>query len=141
LIEVKNEGDVGALESAVASLLSSYHGLHAVQSFHPGTVRYWREHAPQTPRGLLAGDFRDEKIDEQTRQRLSNMESIDECEPDFIGYDIRLLPRDVVASQRAAGRRVLGWTARSLADAEHALSHCDNVIFEGFDASLLKAKP
>jgi glycerophosphoryl diester phosphodiesterase len=138
LIEVKNEGEVGALEPAVASLLSSYHGLHAVQSFHPGTVRYWREHAADTPRGLLSGDFRDEKIDEETRKRLRNMESIDECEPDFIGYDIRLLPRDVVTRQRAAGRRVLGWTARELLDAERALAYCDNVIFEGFDASVLR---
>lgn len=139
LIEVKNEGDVGALEPAVASLLASYHGLHAVQSFHPGTVRYWREHAPQTPCGLLSGDFRDEKIDEQARQRLRNMESIDECEPDFIGYDIRLLPNDAVSRARARDIRVLGWTVRTRAEAENALSHCDNVIFEGFDASVLRA--
>jgi len=140
LVEVKNEGDVGPLEAAVVSLLASYHGLHAMQSFHPGTVRYWREHAPQTPRGLLSGDFRDEKIDEAARARLRDMASIDECEPDFIGYDIRLVPREVVTRQRAAGRPVLGWTARSVVDAKRALVHCDNVIFEGFDASVLRAQ-
>ena len=140
LIEVKNESDVGALEAAVAALLEGYRGPYAVQSFHPGTVQYWREHAPQVPRGLLSGDFRDEKIDEQARQRLRNMESIDECEPDFIGYDIRLLPRDVVTNQRAAGRRVIGWTARTHEEAQSALQHCDNVIFEGFDPSALRAR-
>jgi glycerophosphoryl diester phosphodiesterase len=140
LIEVKNEGAVGALEDAVAALLATYRGAYAVQSFHPGTVRYWRDHAPGALRGLLSGDFRDEKIDDATRQRLRDMEAIDECEPDFIGYDIRLLPRDVVTRQRAAGRPVLGWTARSREDAERALAHCDNVIFEGFDAALLRGK-
>ncbi len=138
LIEVKNEGDVGALEDAVVALLASYRGAYAVQSFHPGTVRYWREHAPQAPRGLLAGDFRDERIDEATRQRLRDMEAIDECDPDFLGYDIRLLPNAVVDRQRAAGRRVLGWTARSRGDAERARAHCDNLIFEGFDAEFLR---
>jgi glycerophosphoryl diester phosphodiesterase len=140
LIEVKNEGEVGALEERVAELLAAYRGAYAVQSFHPGTVRYWREHAADTPRGLLSGDFRDEKIDEKTRQRLRNMESIDECDPDFIGYDIRLLPNDAVTRAVARGIRVLGWTARALAEAESALMHCDNVIFEGFDPSVLRAR-
>lgn len=140
LIEVKNEGDVGMLEDAVAALLATYRGAYAVQSFHPGTVKYWRKHAADTPRGLLSGDFRDEKVDEKTRQSLRNMESIDECEPDFIGYDIRLLPNDIVTRQRATGRRVLGWTARALPEAESALIHCDNVIFEGFDPSVLRTK-
>lgn len=139
LIEIKNEGEVGELEERTAVLLASYRGAYAVQSFHPGTVRYWREHAPATPRGLLAGDFRDEKIDEDMRRRLRNMEFIGECEPDFIGYDIRLLPNDIVEQQRAAQRCVLGWTARSQSDAKRALAHCDNIIFEGFDAAVLKA--
>ena len=140
LIEVKNEGEVGALEESVAALLATYRGAYAVQSFHPGTVRYWREHATDTPRGLLAGDFRDEKIDEQMRQRLRNMEFIDECEPDFIGYDIRLLPNDAVARAIARGLPVLGWTARVSSDAKNALTHCDNIIFEGFDATQLRSK-
>jgi glycerophosphoryl diester phosphodiesterase len=140
LIEVKNEGNVGALEPAVAELLETYRGPYAMQSFHPGTVRYWREHAPQVARGLLSGDFRDEKIDEATRAGLRDLESIGDCEPDFIGYDIRLLPRDAVMRQRSAGRPVLGWTARSREDAERALPNCDNVIFEGFDADFLRAK-
>jgi len=140
LIEVKNEGEVGALEDAVAAMLAAYRGAYAIQSFHPGTVLYWRERAPAAPRGLLAGDFRDEKVDEITRARLRDMESIGECEPDFIGYDIRMLPRDVVTRERAAGRPVLGWTARSRAEAERVRSHCDNIIFEGFDAAGLRTR-
>jgi len=60
LIEIKNEGEVGTLEENTAALLAGYRGAYAVQSFHPGTVKYWRTHAADTPRGLLAGDFRDE---------------------------------------------------------------------------------
>lgn len=140
LIEVKNEGEVGALEDAVVKLLASYRGAYALQSFHPGTVGYWRTHAADTPRGLLAGDFRDETIDEGIRQRLRDLEFIDECEPDFIGYDIRLLPNEPVSRAVARGLPVLGWTARALSDAQQALTHCDNVIFEGFDANVLRTQ-
>lgn len=138
LVEIKNEGEVGALEEAVASLLESYRGPYAVQSFHPGTVRYWREHRPDVPRGLLAGDFRHELIDDAARERLRNLEALDECAPDFIGYDIRLLPNEPVARAHSRGLPVIGWTARSLEDAQRALAHCANVIFEGFDASSLR---
>jgi glycerophosphoryl diester phosphodiesterase len=140
LIEVKNEGEVGELEERVVALLASYRGPCAVQSFHPGTVQYWRKHAADTPRGLLAGDFRDEKIGEAMRARLRNMESIDECEPDFIGYDIRLLPNEPVTGARTRGIPVIGWTARTLEEARNALDHCDNVIFEGFDGAVLRGK-
>jgi glycerophosphoryl diester phosphodiesterase len=138
LIEIKNEGAVGRIEPAVAAALLGYRGAFAVQSFHPGTVRWWREHVPEVVRGLLSGDFRDEPMDAAAKRRLENLEAIDECEPDFVGYDLRLLPFAPVTRARAAGRPVLGWTARSLDEAKRALAHCDNVIFEGFDPSPLE---
>lgn len=138
LIEIKNEGDVGRIEPAVAAALLGYRGAFAIQSFHPGTVKWWREHVPDVVRGLLSGDFRSEPIGEAERIRLQNLEAVSACEPDFIGYDIRLLPFEPVAHERAAGRPVIGWTARSLDDAKRALAHCDNIIFEGFDPSELE---
>jgi len=138
LIEIKSEGAVGELERNTASILKAYDGPFAIQSFHPETVGYWRDHMPSVVRGLLSGDFRDEKIDAATRERLCNLETMDECAPDFIGYDIRLLPGEPVTRARAAGLPVLGWTARTRDDALKALAHCDNIIFEGFDASTLK---
>ncbi|HEU4364827.1 MAG TPA: glycerophosphodiester phosphodiesterase family protein [Candidatus Krumholzibacteria bacterium] len=138
LIEIKNEGDAGDIEPAVAAVLDGYAGPFAVQSFHPGTVAWWRDHEPAVTRGLLAGDFRHEQIDEAMRRRLQNLDLVGACAPDFIGYDIRLLPCDPVRRERAAGRPVIGWTARSLEDARRAREHCDNVIFEGFDAASLR---
>lgn len=140
LIEIKNETVVGELEQAVAFILKTYAGPYAIQSFHPESVKYWRDHASSVPRGLLSGDFRDEKIDGKTRERLRNLEMMDDCTPDFIGYDIRLLPNEPVSRARAAGLPVLGWTARSRDDAVNALAHCDNLIFEGFDGETLRGK-
>ena len=139
LIEIKNEGDVGALEAATVATLEGYVGPLAIQSFNPGTVRWWRDTAPGVTRGLLAGDFRHEPIDDAARRRLQNMEDLAACEPDFIGYDIRLLPFERVARERKNGRPIVGWTARSRDEATRALEFCDNVIFEGFDASNLRS--
>ncbi len=139
LIEIKNEGESGGLEPAVAAALDGYSGPFAIQSFNPGTVLWWRNHAPHVVRGLLSGDFRHEAFDDALKRRLQNLALVGECEPDFIGYDIRLLPFDPVARERAAGRTILGWTARSMDAAKRAREHCDNVIFEGFDASPLRS--
>jgi glycerophosphoryl diester phosphodiesterase len=140
LIEIKNEGSAGDLEPAVAAALDGYSGPFAIQSFNPGTVLWWRNHAPHVARGLLSGDFRHEKIDDALRHRLQNLDRVDESEPDFIGYDIRLLPCGPVTRERGAGRTILGWTARSLDEATRAREHCDNVIFEGFDAAPLRSR-
>jgi glycerophosphoryl diester phosphodiesterase len=133
LIEIKNEATVGPLERAVMQALDGYRGPFAIQSFRPGTVRFWRDHAPDVFRGLLSGDFRHESIDDEQRRRLRNLEALEECEPDFIGYDVRLLPFEPVARARAAGRPVLGWTVHSPEEEGQARAHCDNIIFEGFD--------
>lgn len=138
LIEIKNEGEVGQIEPAVAAALLGYRGAYAVQSFHPGTVRWWREHVPDVVRGLLAGDFRDERIDDALRKRLRDLDFASECGPDFIGYDVSLLPYEPVARERAAGRAVIGWTVRTAGEAARALQHCDNFIFEGFDAASMQ---
>ena len=139
LIEIKNEGEVGALEAATVAALDGYNGPFAIQSFNPATVKWWRDTAPGVTRGLLAGDFRFEPVDDATRRRLQNLEDLAACEPDFIGYDIRLLPFERVARERKAGRPILGWTARSRDEAVRALEFCDNVIFEGFDARTLRS--
>lgn len=139
LIEIKNEGEVGSLEAATVAALEGYRGPFAIQSFNPKTVAWWQDAAPGVARGLLAGDFRFEPVDEATRRRLQNLDDLAACEPDFIGYDIRLLPFERVARERRNGRPVIGWTARSRDEAVRALEHCDNVIFEGFDANRLES--
>lgn len=132
LIEVKNAGAAGALEAATWDLLRDYHGEFAVQSFNPETLKWFKAHAPDVVRGHLAGDFRDENVDEDTRERLRAMESLPDTAPAFIGYDVRCLPYEPVERAGLAGIRILGWTVRSRKDEARARLYCDNIIFEGF---------
>jgi glycerophosphoryl diester phosphodiesterase len=132
LIEIKNEGAVGGVESATLDALAAYDGAAAVQSFHPQTLVWFARHAPERPRGLLSGDFRESEMDGEERERLRNLEYAGVADPDFIGYDVRCLPHNAVGRLRGAGTPVLGWTVRSAAQAHAARRHCDNIIFEGF---------
>ena len=132
LIEIKNDGEVGALESATWKILKDCGRGFAIQSFNPDTLGWFRDHAESVCRGLLSGDFAGLPLPEPIRKRLSSMEAAAEVAPDFIGYDVRCLPRKAVAKERESGRPILGWTVKSAGDWEKARAHCDNMIFEGF---------
>src|SRR5262245_32040668 len=63
LIEIKNIGGVGGLEPRVLTAVRRYRGAAAVQSFNPVSMRYFRLHAPEIPRGQISGLYRDVDLD------------------------------------------------------------------------------
>lgn len=133
LIELKNFGDPGDLESAVRSALESYGGRFAVQSFNPYSMGWFKENAPRFTRGHLSGGFSADAADgalEESHRRLGTMRI---SSPAYIGYDIRSLPCEPVAELRERGTPVLGWTVRSRGERRKAMKYCDNYIFELID--------
>lgn len=127
LVELKNAGTPGALESTVASCLANYHGDVAVQSFNPLTVLWFRRHCPTRPRGQLAplpvGGGRSGAVLERLASTLGTL-------PDFIGYNSELLspPSTRRLSRRAV--RTLAWTVTSEETLRTVDPYVDNVIFE-----------
>lgn len=45
LIEIKNEGEVGVMESLIYEELKDYDGLYAIQAFNPFSVGWFRKNA------------------------------------------------------------------------------------------------
>lgn len=133
LIELKNFGVPGKLESAVLSGLQSYEGRFAVQSFNPFSMGWFRKNAPHIIRGHLSGGFVGLPFDDDLKQTLSGLELTDVSTPAFVGYDIRFLPFEPLEKLRSRGMPVLGWTVRSERDRRHAAKWCDNYIFEKID--------
>jgi glycerophosphoryl diester phosphodiesterase len=133
LIELKNFGVPGNLESAVLSALESYHGRFAVQSFNAFSMGWFKANAPHISRGQLSGRFAGLPLGKYLKESLRRLELIDVSSPAFIGYDIRYLPFDPVSELRARGTPVLGWTVRSPRERLHAMKWCDNYIFERID--------
>lgn len=137
LIEIKNYGNEPAapLCEAVWAKLKEYGGDYAVQSFAPDVVAWFRDHAPHVPRGQIATDPADLKaLDEAGRKALAAKLEAGHGAPDFIAYDVKLLPAPLTDRARAAGKPVLTWTVRTEQQRARAAAHADNVIFEGFRA-------
>ena len=139
LIELKNYGNepVGPLETAVAAALRNYTGPVAVQSFAPGVVEWFREHARELPRGQIAttpGGIR-ELTSAEAKKLAAELEA-GHGEPDFVAYDVRHLPAPLTTRAKAAGKPVLTWTVRSAAEWQRARAHADNLIFENWRPAL-----
>lgn len=135
LIEVKNEGKVGNLEKSVLELLSNYKGEFAVCSFNPYVLEYFYKHAPEIPRGQIAGFFRGEKLSFFKKHALKRMLLNKKIShPNFISYEAKRLPNRFIRKYRELP--LLAWTVRSEAEYLKIVKYCDNVIFEGFEPTI-----
>jgi len=135
LIEVKNYGDGTAekLAAATWSVLKGYTGDYAVQSFAPDIVAWFHDHAPHVARGQIATDPDSmSSLTEAERAALKTKLAADHGDPDFIAYDVKLLPAPLTDRARAAGKPVLTWTVKTPEQRAIAERHADNMIFEGF---------
>lgn len=129
LIELKNEGKIGELESKVLQMLKGYTGEYAVQSFNPYSMGYFKDNAPDILRGQLSCTFDKKSMGYIKRTFLSKLKMNHISCPDFISYDINALPNKYVTKTKLP---VLAWTVRSKTEAEKAATCCNNIIFEKF---------
>lgn len=141
VIEIKRQADgPGPLAAATAAALASYSGLAAVMSFDPRAIAWFRDNAPNVPRGLVSHAFDDPKDDAglsaAARAALADLAHFDTLGADFVSYGATDLPRPAVAALRARGVPALCWTIRTEAAARAALRHADNITFEGFRPDL-----
>ncbi len=127
-VEIKNEGEVGALEEDVAAELESYDGPVSVMSFNPFSLQRVAEIAPDIPRGQLASRFKGEDLAWYKKLLLANMTMNWASKPDFIAYDVDALPCPGVTVQTWRGRPILGWTIEDADDLARAAQYCDGFI-------------
>jgi glycerophosphoryl diester phosphodiesterase len=137
IIEIKRQhAGPGALEGATAAALAGYAGPVAIMSFDPRAVAWFRDHAPQIPRGLVSYAYDDpedaEGLTEAERAALADLAWFDDLGADFVSYGATDLPHRAVSALRARGVPTLCWTIRSEAAAATALRHVDAITFEGF---------
>jgi glycerophosphoryl diester phosphodiesterase len=129
LIEVKSrrEHHVAGLCLAVRRVLEGYRGAHAVMSFDPRVGRWFARHSPQTVRGLVVTEEDARTLSGNIRRHLALWLS----RPDFLAYDVRDLPSNFAAAQRARGMPVTTWTVRTPELRAKAAQHADAPIAEG----------
>jgi glycerophosphoryl diester phosphodiesterase len=133
LVEIKNEGKVGPLESALYETLQGYKGEVAIQSFNPFSLRWFKQNAPTIPRGQLAGDFKQEPLPWYNKLLLSNLLMNWASDPQFIAYDLRALPSlPTTLNRQLFQTTLITWTVRTAAERDRAEEVADNYIFDAF---------
>lgn len=129
LIEFKSDTHLGKLEKEAMKILKNYKGLYAVQSFHPGSVFYFRTHYPNIIRGQLSYDYKDTKIGPISRYVMRNMLFNFLTKPDFISFGLSNFKENNLLKWKKK-RTVLGWTIKSLEDYKKYGQIFDNIICE-----------
>lgn len=143
LIEIKNEGEVGEMEGLIAAELQDYPGRYAVQAFNPYTLKWFRNNAPQIPRGQLAGSFivSDYEVEYQGTTRLpwykkillKNMLLNFESKPNFIAYEVKYTSDNQLNGIKKLGVPVLGWTIQTKEEYDSMKDKYANLIVDSFE--------
>lgn len=132
LIEIKNEGEVGALEQALIDRLDDYTGLYAVQAFNPFVLGYFKKHAPGIVRGQLSGSFKKENLAWYKKFMLRYLLLNGVSAPRFVAYEYDSMPQWMAARLQAKGLLRLAWTVDAPEQVANMNSRFDNIIFEKF---------
>ncbi len=118
------------LERAVAAAVGPYRGELAVQSFDPRAVRRLRRLLPGRAVGQISGELRSAGPVARWlgRSLVGNVLT----RPDFIAYELALLPSRYVDVWRRRDVPVVAFPVRSPAEEERANALADNFLFSGF---------
>lgn len=133
MIELKNKGKVGLLESKTYELLKQYQGPFVIQSFNPYSLYWFKKQAPHIIRGQLSGSFRGEKLSYYKKVLLRKMKLNRLSEPHFINYEINYLHQLPKKYKEQKEIPIIGWTARNVKQYKKGMKLCSNVVFEGFN--------
>ncbi|MGI6667848.1 MAG: glycerophosphodiester phosphodiesterase family protein [Bacillota bacterium] len=129
LIEIKNFGWPGRLESEVLNALDGYSGEYALQSFNPLVCRWFAKRDAKQVVGLLLDDIPGVRFGWLRNFKDNVFSAI--ASPNFIGYNYSVLTEDMAKVYRAHNVTVLGYglLERALSQDSRDL-RVDNIIFD-----------
>ncbi len=130
MLEIKNDGVAGAIEESILQRLGNYRGEIAVVSFNPFSLAWFASRGPHIARGQTAASLAGSGLAPWRRFLQRNLLLNVVSRPDFILYDLSVLPYWAVSWRRRFGAKVVAYTARSRAEAIKARTVADNFIFE-----------
>ncbi|MBQ8681530.1 MAG: glycerophosphodiester phosphodiesterase [Bacilli bacterium] len=132
LIEIKQFNTVGTLEAKLMSILNTYQGKYAIQSFNPKVLYWFKKHYPNILRGQLSYSFKNKKISSYKKFILSNMFLNFLTKPNFISYKYNEISPQKIKYYQKKNIPVLGWTITNKKDYNYYKKYYDNLICEKF---------
>jgi glycerophosphoryl diester phosphodiesterase len=137
-IEIKIPyGEVGPLERRVHEILIDHNGPTCVIGFNPYSHAWFADHHPKVLRGLdsysySSGDAR--HLAPELRRSFAELQHVSFARPHFLALGLDMLPSKKADEFRDGGMPVIAWTVRNRREWDAVKAHCDNMIFEGFQA-------
>lgn len=135
LLDVKNKSlRVGRYEAAVHRELADYRGRIAVLVWNPWSMAWFRQRSPGLPIGhivtvLRYGGYWKPWYLNPALRRIS---AAPFRRPDFVAWNVDLLPNAAARRARREGMAVLTWAVREAGQRAVAGAEADNIIFEGY---------
>ena len=130
MIELKPVKRKEKIEQKVYEIIKDYQGDIAVKSFNPLSMIWFKRHAPEIIRGMLASSFNDvDGLPRLYKRLIKKLSLFRLVKPDFISYNHEDLPNKYVTKRKVP---ILAWTITDAETEKKALLNADNVIFEGY---------
>jgi len=138
LIELKTPyGEVGPLEQRVHDIIIDHAGPIAIIGFNPYSHAWYADRHPNVLRGLDSHAYRGPdaaRLAPEQRKSFAKLEHVAIARPHFLALGLDMLPSARADEYRSDGMPIVAWTTRSPGEWDKVSAHCDNHIFEGFQA-------
>ncbi len=131
LVELKGlQGGATQLEPAVAKLLDIYQGEFALMAFNPHRLAWFKKHRPIFLRGQLTERYLEDELPLWRKLAYKYCLYNGFSQPDFISYEIDMLPNWRMRGFARRGLPMISWTINSPERLKLARQYVDNIIFE-----------
>ena len=139
LVEIKGEAgdDVASISAATYEQLKTYDGIYVVQSFNPFALQWFKDNAPDVPRGLLSKDFIADPEGQSLVNRIALTPMLTNvlARPNFISYELKSSNQlTFQAMKNLTDLPCLAWTMKSQEELDAArAAGFDGFIFDSFE--------
>ena len=126
-LNVIRDDDPNALPAVMIDILRDYKGPLAVMSFHPLAIKYFKDNAPEIPRGMIL-----QKSSSRFKLNMG-LRRARYCKiagAQFVAHDIKSLPNLFSKRWRRAGKPLVSWTVNTNELEARAAKYADQPIFE-----------
>lgn len=134
LVELKGlVGGSDKLDPATAKILDDYQGPFAILAFNPHRLAWYAKNRPEILRGQNTERYTEFGLSRWRRFAYRHCLFNAFSQPDFISYEIDMLPNWRMRRMKKKGVPMISWTIDNLHRLRSAREHVDNIIFEHID--------
>ena len=134
LVELKGLiGGSDELELATAKILDHYQGPYAMLAFNPHRLAWFAQNRPEVLRGQNTERYTELGLSCWRRFAYRHCLFNRVSKPDFVSYDIDMLPNWRMRQLKHKGMPLISWTINNQQRLSAARTHVDNIIFEQID--------